>query len=380
MRLLLSTNTLGLGGSESYLVTLGEALDRLGHRVTLHAHVLGAMAEPARGRGLEVVEDTGLPAEIDAAIVQDAAVSFDLARRYPRAPQLFVAHSTIFDLQSPPQLAGLVAAAVALNERVAARLRALAADLPVVRLRQPIDVQRFVAGRPLRNPPWRALAVSNRLTRHREPLRRACDGAGIELIEVGSGGTPSLDPRNELMDADIVFGYGRSVLEAMACGRAVYVYDERGGDGWVTPETYPALEANGFAGGAGVGPVATAGLAAALRNYDPELGLVARDLVTTHHRADQHAGAIAELLAGFGMPARPAAPLDEMARLARLQWRAHSDAWAAEQRRAAVAEENERLLEENQKLRSHLSGRRGRIPPAALRRLDELRGRDPDGG
>jgi hypothetical protein len=34
----------------------------------------------------------------------------------------------------------------------------------------------------------------------------------------------------------------------MACGRAVYVYDMFGGDGWVTPEAYPALEADHFAG------------------------------------------------------------------------------------------------------------------------------------
>ena len=29
-----------------------------------------------------------------------------------------------------------------------------------------------------------------------------------------------------------------------------YVWDTRGGDGWVTPETYPALEADGFTGAA----------------------------------------------------------------------------------------------------------------------------------
>ena len=42
-----------------------------------------------------------------------------------------------------------------------------------------------------------------------------------------------------MADADIVVGYGRSVLEAMAMGRAAYVWDHAGGDGWVTPETYP---------------------------------------------------------------------------------------------------------------------------------------------
>jgi hypothetical protein len=40
----------------------------------------------------------------------------------------------------------------------------------------------------------------------------------------------------------------RAALDAMACGRAGYVYEVFGGDGWVTPELYPALEADHFAG------------------------------------------------------------------------------------------------------------------------------------
>jgi hypothetical protein len=37
--------------------------------------------------------------------------------------------------------------------------------------------------------------------------------------------------------ADIVVGYGRSILEAIACGVA-YVHEHSGSDGWVTAENY----------------------------------------------------------------------------------------------------------------------------------------------
>lgn len=43
-------------------------------------------------------------------------------------------------------------------------------------------------------------------------------------------------------------GKGRALLEGMACARAAYLYDVAGSDGWVTPERYGAMEADGFAG------------------------------------------------------------------------------------------------------------------------------------
>ena len=56
------------------------------------------------------------------------------------------------------------------------------------------------------------------------------------------------DPRAAMRAADIVVAKARAALEAMSCGRAVYLYDQFGGDGWVTPDNYPAFEADHFAG------------------------------------------------------------------------------------------------------------------------------------
>jgi hypothetical protein len=240
---------------------------------------------------------------------------------------VFVAHSDSFDPQAPPQLAGLVDVVVALNERVAGRLRGFATERRIVRLRQPIDIDRFRARGALPEVPRRALVLSNnRFADRREMLEAACADAGLELARIGGRAGQSTDPRPALTEADIVIGYGRSILEAMACGRAAYVYDWAGGDGWVTADSYAAIEADGFGGR--VGEVIDAQrLAEDLRAYSPSMGPVNRDLIIAHHRANVHTQELLELLreVGTSTPARPSAPLQEMARLVRLEWRARAE-------------------------------------------------------
>src|SRR5262245_37098506 len=104
MRLVLATNHLGLGGSESYLFTVAEELDRLGHRAMIYTPDPGAGVAAARERAIEVVDDLDAAGELDVALTQDAGTSHELAARRPDLPQLFVAHSETFDLQLPPQL------------------------------------------------------------------------------------------------------------------------------------------------------------------------------------------------------------------------------------------------------------------------------------
>jgi len=322
MRLILATNHLGLGGSESYLFTVAEELDRLGHEAAIYTRDPGAGAAAARRRGIAVVTDVDEAGELDAAIVQDAGVSHELAGRFGTVPQLFVAHSETFDLQLPPQLDGQVGAAVALNDRVARRLEALAVAPEIVRLRQPIDIERNTVSTPLPAVARRALLLSNNPVADRlELIERACAEAGLELVRVGGDAGQAEDPRAALAGVEIVIGYGRSVLEAMACGRAAYVYDRYGGDGWVTADSYPRLEADGFAGRDPDAVVDLDRMRADLRAYSAAMGPVNRDLVVANHRATVHAQELVELLGGLAPAPGTRLPHAEMARLVRLEWR-----------------------------------------------------------
>jgi hypothetical protein len=360
VRLLLATNHLGLGGSESYLLTVAEQFQRLGHEVVLFSVEEGGGVVVARERGIPLCEPGEVPEDVDAAIVQDAAVSYEVAGQRPSLPQLFVAHSESFDLQAPPQLGEAVRAVVALNDRVATRMRSFAAEREVARLRQPIDTERFTPRSPLPERPRRALLLSN--TPHGDRigmLEEACATAEIELRSLGGLRGQTSDPREALHGVDVVIGYGRSILEGMACGRAAYVYDWNGGDGWISQESYPAIEADGIAGRSGRTVLDKDRLVEDLRRYSAQMGPVNHDLVIAHHRANAHAQKLIELIRGFGVaPAAPAdAPLLEMARLVRLEWRARAEVHS--------------LVAENANLRAEMGEVETRLGEAQLAARDE---------
>lgn len=326
MRVLLALNALGIGGTETYVFTVAEQLDRLAHEPVIYSPEPGRGVEAARERGLTVIGTEELSEEFDVALVQDAAVAYEVAELCPRLPSVFVAHSESFDPQSPPQLPGTVAVQVAMNDRVEQRLRAYAAEAEIVRLRQPIDTERFLSPGPLPERPRRALLLSNNLVADRlAMLEEACQAAGVELVRAGGAGRQTTDPREALGAADVVIGYGRAILEAMACGRAAFVYDWSGGEGWVDAESYPAIEADGFAG-RGEAVFDAAGLARVFEGYDRSMGPVNRDLVVAHHRANVHAQELVEIFGRLASPAkRPDVPLADMARLVRLEWRARAE-------------------------------------------------------
>jgi hypothetical protein len=342
VRIVVGTHALGLGGSETYAITLAEQLQRLGHEVWLTAFALQEGVAVARAHGIEAVAIDGpLPDSCDAIVAQDRATAFALAGRYAGVPLVFVAHSEEFDEQLPPVAEGLVRAVVVLNDRVERRIRALSGALEVVRLRQPIDVGLFRPRSRVDAAARRLLLFGNNIEGPRLDLvRSAASELGLEVVRVGSKGDATPDPVGAIDAADIVMGYGRCVLEAMACARAAYVYDHLGGDGWVTTETYAALESDGFGGRALPTTIDRERLVEDLRAYDAEMGIVNRDLVVAAHRAEHHAQQLLELLTARDAPQpTPATGLSELAGLVRAQWAADARIGQLERQRAELLDQ-----------------------------------------
>lgn len=330
MRIVLANSAFHtVGGSETYLLTLAEQILRLGHDVRIFANTAGDMAELARRQGIPVVTDPadlGEPA--DAVVTQDGAVAYELAAVWPQVPQVFVCHSSLFDFQQPPLVPGVASAVVVLNDRVRQRIEALDADLRIVRLRQPIDTQRFQPRSAPRSRPRRALILSNYLAA--EGLRvlvETWQEAGVEVVQIGTGAQMSLSPEEGIDEADIVVGKGRVALEAMACGRPTYLYDMFGGDGWITPENYAAIEADGITGNQLERGTGVAQLRADLEEYDPELGRLGRELINRHHDARHHTHAILDLLHELAPTGRTQGPTleAELGRQVRLRWAADGE-------------------------------------------------------
>lgn len=386
VEIVLSTQELGhASGAATYLITVSEQLQRLGHGVTVFAMETGELADQARRRGLRVTSsEADLPPDCDLVYAQDGVTAYLLADRYPGRPLAVCMHAggATFDRWNPPQLPGVAVAVVVLHDDMDRRARAFAHVDEVVRLRQPVDLARFSPLTPLADRPRRALLLGNYLTGQRERLvADACREAGCEPTRLGRYGSAiSLTPEDEINRADVVIGQGRVIVEAMACGRAAFVYDHAGGDGWVTPESHAGLEARNFAGTGGDGQVVLGDLAARLSDYEASMGSANRDLARLHHAADDHAEELVEALRGL-TPGRPpeGAPLREMARLVRVQWQTEARAADAlhelrrEHSRAQEAEE--RLAELAAREQALRATARYRLAGALARPLDWLRRR-----
>ena len=377
MRILISTeNYHRIGGTETYVHTIAEQLLRLGHQVRIYSPHLGDMAQLTRGVGVDVVsQPQDLDEPDDVVIAQDAATSYELAGRWPEVPQVYVCHSTMYDVQQPPLVTGTVQAVVVMSERMAKRAAALDADLRLVRMRQPIDTERLSPRGEPSMKPRRALLLGNYLEGDaRQLLVDTWSEQGVEVVQVGTATRPTLQPQDDIAAADIVVGKGRAVLDAMACGRPAYVYDVLGADGWVTAETYDAIEADAIAGHAFPRVSDAEQLRADLAAYDPGMGRLGRQLVQKHHEARMHATDLATLCLGLAPEVPRGADYSrELARQVRLRWRAEVEVMSLQTslRQAALdldEERRRRRAAERERDKARARGRRMTAKQDALKK------------
>ena len=304
MELLLATHKLGdPGGAPTYALTLAEQLARLGHSVTLYARELGVVAERAQEIALTVVASPHeLPQAVDGVISGvDRSLALELAGRYPDAARVFVVHGSE-EIHLPPPVPGAVAATIVLNDRHAARARACEGSGEIVRLRQPVDLRRFSPSGKPHTPPQRILLLGNYHSAsggRAQMLRDAWAHADLQWTELG-GANQTLAVPEAIAEADVVVGYGRSVLEAMACGRPAFIHDHSGSEGWITPESYSQLESGGFAVAAARVPPDAEQLRADLDSYRAEWGLAGHDIARAHHDARDHAAEVVALIQRLG--------------------------------------------------------------------------------
>jgi hypothetical protein len=342
MEILLGTQ--GLSEPLPYLTAVFEHLERLGHEVFVFTAEEGAPPD-----GLRVVSaERGLPFAPDVIYAQDAYAALLLADLYPLTPQVFALHDDRDELWLPPQLPAVIARVVVFDDRGGDRARAASLVHEIVRLRRPVDTDRFSPRAALRERPQAALPQLQHLSDYRRGMvERACADAGIETAD----------------DADLVIGRGLPILEAMASARAAYVYGEDGGDGWVTPERYELLEADGFSGRAEMSATDFERLRRDLDGYDPAMGPANRELALAHSARD-HAQELMSIFDTLTPRRDPVdAPLRELARLVRVEAATarRADAAAAEAHEARTrTRELERELaeasERNEALSERVSG------------------------
>jgi len=76
-----------------------------------------------------------------------------------------------------------------------------------------------------------------------ELLANACDKQGVEFKHFNKHKNPTFNIEEQINQADLVVGIGRSIYDAMACGRPCIVFDNRDyngnrADGYLEPELF----------------------------------------------------------------------------------------------------------------------------------------------
>lgn len=252
MKILLVNHTLDhYAGSETFTYSLACELKRLTHEAICFSPRLGRLAERLREANIVVSDDlTTLPTDVDIVHAHHRHESLLAFARFPYKPMILVCHGVLPWQEQPLRSRLNVHRYVAVSEEVRDHLtlhhRIDPAD--IMTIRNGIDLQRFVSHRPIAERPRRALVLSNYMPDHlRGLIDRVCARLGMTVTQAGR-------PRSlwaveeEINRADLVFALGRSALEALACKRAVIVFDYNGADGLVTPENFSRLRLRNFSG------------------------------------------------------------------------------------------------------------------------------------
>ena len=82
------------------------------------------------------------------------------------------------------------------------------------------------------------LVVSNHVPLEVREAIGILRAGGLKVRVVGIDDEPRRVDRGMIVDADAVVSIGKTVVDAIACRRPVYVYDRFGGDGWLHPARY----------------------------------------------------------------------------------------------------------------------------------------------
>lgn len=325
LRLVLTINELHrLAGTQTFTYLLATHLKRRGVDLLVYTFDAGYVSASLREQGVAVTTDAAEIARFEPDVIhaQHNATAVLMRAVLPSTPMVFHSHGVLPAAEHAPSIALGIFRYLAVSEEVRDRLilNGVAPHSTVV-LRNPVDTQRFSGGRPLRRKPRTALVLGRDLrdaqVRH---LARTCSSLGVRLKTVGIGNRDTRWAIERLIgQVDIVFALGRGAIEAMSCGRAVYVWGHSGADGWITPSSIDELQKCNFSGRRFARPMSSAELRTELLDYDARMGEENRALVLDRFAIDSY---VDRLLDVYGqalrghIPSHDPLPVPELLQMA----------------------------------------------------------------
>ncbi|WP_410211133.1 glycosyltransferase [Aquirhabdus sp.] len=229
----------GRSGTEVATVELAYALKSKGHRVAIFSPMLGATARIARTLGIPVTNQIGKIGFVPDIIHGHHNVALIAALiRFPKTPAIFVCHDSVSPYDTPPPLLNRIGGYVAID--AVCRDRMIVDGVPESKIQiiaNGVDLTKFPLRQKIAKKPSKALIVTKHIADFVPEIENACRLRGIEVDAVGSGvGKIATNLPERFLEADVVFAFSRSAIEASATGAMVILTDHNGFGGILSSE------------------------------------------------------------------------------------------------------------------------------------------------
>ncbi|MEY3479449.1 MAG: hypothetical protein RIQ71_224 [Verrucomicrobiota bacterium] len=240
------------GGSEMFVMEAAIALRSLNHGVAIYSRKFGALADPLRSKGVELLSDPRLcPWEPDIIHGQHRFNALRALFAFPKVPAVLHIHGFMPDLEKPFCHPRIFRYLVISEGSVGfwSRTLGLREDKFTVLLNS-FDSEKFATVRKPPTSPVSALLYCNSGfdPADIECISNACSRRKISLTKAGRlFGRELQNPERLLPDFDIVFAAGRSAIEAAASGCGVIPLAGRMAEEFLTPANYGRLRRQNMA-------------------------------------------------------------------------------------------------------------------------------------
>ena len=227
MKILVGNNHLQrTGGTESYTYALATELKNLGHEVEYFTFVKGEVSD--------IFEQEGIPFMSQSSydlILANHTTVVEKLHRYGYIIQ--TCHGTKPILEQPSPFAD---AHISVTGEIQEYLKTKGIQSTI--LHNGIDCKRFFPQKPISQHLSCVLSLSQS-DKLNHFIKDCCDTMGIKFISCNKFSDNVWEIERKINEADLVVGIGRSLYDAMACGRCVISYDNRRyikesiGDGYI---------------------------------------------------------------------------------------------------------------------------------------------------
>ena len=218
MNILVANNQLSAtGGTENYTYAIIKELLQLGHDVEYFSFEKGICSDK--------IDDLGVP------FMSKSYYDLIIANHKPVISYLFqygfiiqTTHGILPGLEEPSHFADHHVCVSRETQKYLSEMN-IQSDI----ILNGVDCERFFPGKPINKELTCVLSLSQSEEAN-EFIGRCCEKTGVEFIKCNRYIENVWEIEKEVNKADMVIGMGRSLYDAMACGRTVISYDRRYGN------------------------------------------------------------------------------------------------------------------------------------------------------